>query len=360
MDAPVLVSNRWQLGEFIFLEYRKSAGILVDVGPFPQNPDDEQTEKAYSYLADSHLTFLSLGDAEWALDLIKLSERLPQLQSENLTGQLPHPPAFETTSISFPTVQRFFNTGASGHAPLDGCFFLRVHFVFPDSTEEQTIIPPANDSAEALSNNSSTQIQEVEEPAASEQSTEASGPAEEDVFYLYSKFNPEACRQKFRPYIQRASDSSVIQMPTHPFEFSVTLGENSFLIKKSDCASARHEGYFSATFRADQDGGTYIIGEYGISTRDLMKSILPYIAIMLSVCMGLTGWQWMQNPGVPTSKMLLGGCVLVIGLFSLYGSTSILRKAVKDRKDARIQDRGPLVDFVQKTLETETVAHGEA
>src|SRR5882672_8331305 len=130
MDNPVLVASRWRIADYIFVEYLKDDGVFIDIGPFPENPDDKQTDQVYDYLEKAKLDFLTLGELEWVLDLNKLSESIPQFKAESLTGQLLHPPAFETTSLPAPT--RFFNI----REPSGGFYFLRIAFEFQDSKEE--------------------------------------------------------------------------------------------------------------------------------------------------------------------------------------------------------------------------------
>ena len=130
MDIPVLVASRWRIGDFIFVEYLKGDGVFIDIGPFPQNPDDAQTDQVYGYLVKSKLDFLSLGELEWVLDLNKLSESIPQFKPESFTGRLSHSPAFETTSLPAPT--RYFNK----QQPATGFYFLRIAFEFQDSQQE--------------------------------------------------------------------------------------------------------------------------------------------------------------------------------------------------------------------------------
>src|SRR6185312_3738662 len=223
MDVPVLVSTRWQLAEFVLLEYRKSVGVLVDVGPFPQDPDDEQTEKAYRYLEESHLDFLALSDEDWALDLGKLSERFPQLKAEHLTGRQSHPPAFETTSAFVPKTDRFYNKDVFSQDTPNGIYFLRIRFTLPGSPAEPALDPSPDESMETAVDNGAVRGQQLEEASTPEDTSGSAKPVEENIFYFYSKFPPEVCKQKLKPYILHTSDSSVIQAPSHPFDFIVSL-----------------------------------------------------------------------------------------------------------------------------------------
>jgi hypothetical protein len=135
MEEPVLTAIRWKIGEFLFVEYLEGDAILIDLGPFPSNPADEQLEEACAYLAKAQLSFFTPGELEWVLDLDKLASAFPALQPIQLHGMLTHPAAFEVTSR--PAPRRFFDKGL----PVEGFYFLRISFdLEQDKTIEEGIL----------------------------------------------------------------------------------------------------------------------------------------------------------------------------------------------------------------------------
>src|SRR6185437_3538429 len=174
-----------------------------------------------------------------------------------------------------------------------------------------------------------------------------------------SKFPPEVCKQKLKPYILHTSDSSVIQAPSHPFDFIVSLNTNSFQIKRSSNGSTRYLGSYSANFKPENDGGTMIMGEYGVATIDGLRGFAPYAGILVSIGIALTGWAWTQTPDAPVSKMFWGGCLAFAGVLTLFASVGNLQKNNRERQAVYEENKQPLLDFVQKTLEAETVEHEE-
>ncbi len=143
MESPVLVASRWKIGEFIFVEFLQGVGVFIDVGPFPSDPDDEQIEQAYHYLEKASLSFLSLKELDWILDLDELTRAFPALEPHHLTGSLVHPPAFETADVGAP--MRFFSRGS----PATGIYFLRIDFEFAGGVSD--VPERAKDSLEGKS-----------------------------------------------------------------------------------------------------------------------------------------------------------------------------------------------------------------
>jgi hypothetical protein len=120
---PRLLSARWQIDEYIFIEYLQSDCILIDIGPFPHNPTDDETDQAFDYLQKAKLDYLNLGELEWTLDLARISKEFSILMSAGLSGELKHDPAFETASL--PALIRFYR---GRNQPEDDAYYLRVTF----------------------------------------------------------------------------------------------------------------------------------------------------------------------------------------------------------------------------------------
>lgn len=103
------------MSEFVFLEWRPGEGIWLDVGPFREDPTDEETEHAFQTLQSAAFGWLNLTGESWTLDLDGLAATaIPGLTLPgSATGLLRHAPAFEW---------------AMSHDSLDKRFFLRISF----------------------------------------------------------------------------------------------------------------------------------------------------------------------------------------------------------------------------------------
>jgi hypothetical protein len=136
-NYPLLVAGRWQFDEFGFAEYLKGDCFLIDLGPFPHNPTDEETDQAFEYLQKCRLDYLDLGELEWVFDLDKAAGHFPELRAEGLSSQIKHPAAFEI--FTRPTATRWL----SGRTETsDASYFLRICFNFKDVGKTETNANP--------------------------------------------------------------------------------------------------------------------------------------------------------------------------------------------------------------------------
>ena len=102
MIKKTLLSSRYQLHETVFAEYIRGDGIFFDVGPYSSDPSDMEIDLAIELLQSLKFYFLELAPKEWILHLEKLTAAIPEMKSDELTGQLTHLPAFLVRSIFFP------------------------------------------------------------------------------------------------------------------------------------------------------------------------------------------------------------------------------------------------------------------
>lgn len=109
-----LVSVRWQLEEFLFVEFVKKKAIRLELGPFRHKPTDVEYDQAQEYLRRLLLDFLTLGPTSWDLDAAKFARRFPIIANEGLSGILSRPAAFGVA-----------------HAETEGQYYLRLSFDLP-------------------------------------------------------------------------------------------------------------------------------------------------------------------------------------------------------------------------------------
>jgi hypothetical protein len=133
---PLLISSRLRVDEFIFVEYQKGTRVIIDIGPFPHNPGDEEIEKAYAYLQKTNLPYLELHETNWSLVTEKFAAVVPDIRSENLPEFLKHEPAFEVAEL--PNAPQPLLNGYSAPVPA----LLRIQFDFPAAAADSDAFSP--------------------------------------------------------------------------------------------------------------------------------------------------------------------------------------------------------------------------